>query len=130
MSSRDALFEPVRRLFDAVWNKGRPELVREIFAENVVLHAGDNSVTGRDTAGTMIAEFFSGFPDIEHGIEDLVIERDRHALARRWTSSRCLRQHRAHRARDQLPGHHDLPDRRRPVLPRSDRRGLGQRRYG
>jgi predicted ester cyclase len=82
MSSRDDVFEPVRRLFDDVWNKGRLELIEEIFAENVVLHAGDNSVTGRDAARTMIAEFLGGFPDVKHGIEDLVIERDR--VVTRW----------------------------------------------
>jgi predicted ester cyclase len=82
MSSRDAVFEPVRRLFDDVWNKGRLELIEEIFTEDVVLHAGQNSVTGRDTVRTIIAEFLSGFPDVKHGIEDLVIERDR--VVTRW----------------------------------------------
>jgi predicted ester cyclase len=82
MSDRDAIFEPVRRLFDQVWNEGRLALIDQLLSESVVLHAGRNAVRGRETFKTIIADFLIGFPDVKHGIEDLVIEGDR--VVTRW----------------------------------------------
>ena len=82
MSDRDAIFEPVRRLFDEVWNEGRLGLIDQLLSESVVLHAGRNAVRGRETFKTIIAEFLAGFPDVQHEIEDLVIEGDR--VVTRW----------------------------------------------
>jgi steroid delta-isomerase-like uncharacterized protein len=82
MSDRDTIFEPVRRLFDQVWNEGRLELIDRLLAESVVLHGGRNVVRGRETFKTIIADFLIGFPDVKHGIEDLVIEGDR--VVTRW----------------------------------------------
>jgi steroid delta-isomerase-like uncharacterized protein len=82
MSDRDAVFEPVRRLFDHVWNLGRLDLIDQAFAEDVTLHAGRTAVSGRDTVRTIIADFLIGFPDVKHSIEDLVIEGDR--VVTRW----------------------------------------------
>ena len=82
MSPRDALFAPVRQLFDQVWNEGRLALLDQIAAEGIMLHAGRNSVSGRGTLRTIIGDFLSGFPDVKHRIEDLVIEGDR--VVTRW----------------------------------------------
>lgn len=82
MSPRDALLAPVRRLFDQVWNEGRLDLLDEVAAEGVVLHAGRHAVSGRGTLSTIIADFLAGFPDVEHRIEDLVVEGDR--VVARW----------------------------------------------
>ena len=82
MGARDALFEPVRQLFEQVWNQGRLELLDAIAAEEVVLHAGRNAVSGRDTLRAIIGDFLAGFPDVKHRIEDLVIEGDR--VVTRW----------------------------------------------
>ena len=82
MSARDALFEPVRQLFEQVWNQGRLELLGAIAAEELVLHAGRNAVSGRTTLRTIIGDFLAGFPDVKHRIEDLVVEGDR--VVTRW----------------------------------------------
>ena len=82
MTGRDALFEPVRRLFEQVWNQGRLELLDAIATEELVLHAGRNAVSGRGTLRTIIGDFLTGFPDVKHRIEDLVIEGDR--VVTRW----------------------------------------------
>ena len=82
MTGRDALFEPVRRLFEQVWNQGRLELLDAIATEELVLHAGRNTVSGRGTLRTTIGDFLTGFPDVKHRIEDLVIEGDR--VVTRW----------------------------------------------
>ena len=82
MSARDALFEPVRQLFEQVWNQGRLELLETIAVEELVLHAGRNAVSGRTTLRTIIGDFLTGFPDVKHRIEDLVIEGDR--VVTRW----------------------------------------------
>ena len=82
MSARDVLFEPVRQLFEQVWNRGRLELLEAIAAEELVLHAGRNAVSGRTTLRTIIGDFLTGFPDVKHRIEDLVIEGDR--VVTRW----------------------------------------------
>ena len=76
MSARDVLFEPVRQLFEQVWNQGRLELLETIAVEELVLHAGRNAVSGRTTLRTIIGDFLTGFPDVKHRIEDLVIEGD------------------------------------------------------
>jgi predicted ester cyclase len=82
MSEREALFEPVRQLFGLVWNQGRLELIDQLVTAGVVLHAGRNAVQGRDNLRTIIADFLIGFPDVQHNIEDLVIEGDR--VVTRW----------------------------------------------
>ena len=82
MSAREALFEPVRQLFEQVWNQGRLELLETIAVEQLVLHAGRNAVSGRTTLRTIIGDFLTGFPDVKHRIEDLVIEGDR--VVTRW----------------------------------------------
>jgi len=82
MSARDVLFEPVRQLFEQVWNQGRLELLETIAVEELVLHAGRNAVSGRTTLRTIIGDFLTGFPDVKHRIEDLVIEGDR--VVTRW----------------------------------------------
>ena len=82
MSARDVLFEPVRQLFEQVWNQGRLELLETIAVEQLVLHAGRNAVSGRTTLRTIIGDFLTGFPDVKHRIEDLVIEGDR--VVTRW----------------------------------------------
>ena len=82
MSARDVLFEPVRQLFEQVWNQGRLELLEAIVTEELVLHAGRNAVSGRGTLRTIIGDFLTGFPDVKHRIEDLVIEGDR--VVTRW----------------------------------------------
>ncbi len=82
MSEREALFEPVRQLFGLVWNQGRLELIDLLVTAGVVLHAGRNAVHGRDNLKTIIADFLIGFPDVQHNIEDLVIEGDR--VVTRW----------------------------------------------
>ena len=82
MSEREALFEPVRQLFALVWNQGRLELIDLLVTAGVVLHAGRSAVHGRDNLTTIIADFLIGFPDVQHNIEDLVIEGDR--VATRW----------------------------------------------
>ena len=82
MSAREALFEPVRQLFEQVWNQGRLERLEAIATEELVLHAGRNAVSGRTTLRTIIGDFLAGFPDVKHRIEDLVIEGDR--VVTRW----------------------------------------------
>ena len=82
MTGRDALFEPVRRLFEEVWNQGRLELLDAIATEELVLHAGRNAVSGRGTLRNIIGDFLTGFPDVKHRVDDLVIEGDR--VVTRW----------------------------------------------
>ena len=82
MSARDVLLEPVRQLFEQVWNQGRLERLEAIATEELVLHAGRNAVSGRTTLRTIIGDFLAGFPDVKHRIEDLVVEGDR--VVTRW----------------------------------------------
>jgi predicted ester cyclase len=82
MSDREIAFEPVRQLFGLVWNQGRLELLDRLLTAGVVLRAGRNAIHGRDNFKTIIADFLSGFPDVRHTIEDLVVEGDR--VVTRW----------------------------------------------
>jgi steroid delta-isomerase-like uncharacterized protein len=71
----------VQRWFDEVWNKGRAELINEMFAADGVAHglSDDPSHPIIGPAGyTPFYEVFRGaFPDIRVVVEDMIAEGDK-----------------------------------------------------
>jgi predicted ester cyclase len=82
MSNQDSLTEPVQKLFHDVWNRKQLQLINQVFAADVVLHSGRNAVVGVDAVASIIGDFLSGFPDVQHKIEDTIAEHDR--VVARW----------------------------------------------
>jgi len=84
--SADMTLEPtsneriVRRIYDECLNGGRPELLRELVADEFVGPQGERGASG---FGQTVAGLRAGFPDIRFTIEDVVADGDRVAV--RWT---------------------------------------------
>ena len=70
----------VRRLYEDCINRGRPELLAQLIAEEFMASPGEK---GASEFANGIAAVRKGFPDVRFEIEDLVAEGDRVAV--RWT---------------------------------------------
>lgn len=71
----------IRRWFEEVWNKGREEVIDELFAEDGIAH-GLADESGEDMRGPtdykpFFRKFRTAFPDIEVVVEDTITEGDR-----------------------------------------------------
>ena len=76
----------VRRAVEEVWNKGNYDVVDELAASDILVHA---STPDREVHGTQgVKQFYgalrSAFPDIHFTIEDQIAEGDR--VVTRWTA--------------------------------------------
>jgi steroid delta-isomerase-like uncharacterized protein len=71
----------IRRWFEEVWNKGRADAVREMLAEDAVVHglSEDAAKPLRGPAGFLPfhAQFREAFPNIEVVVEDTIAEGDK-----------------------------------------------------
>ena len=74
--------EIVRRLFDEYVNRGKPELLTELFAEDYVGAQSGTPAMGRDGFAANLQALREGFPDIQYSIIDLIAESDR--VTARW----------------------------------------------
>jgi steroid delta-isomerase-like uncharacterized protein len=73
----------VRRWFEEVWNRGRAEVIDEMFAADGVAHGlaeegGD--LRGPEEFKVFHARFMGAFPDMQITIEDLLSDGDRTAV--------------------------------------------------
>jgi steroid delta-isomerase-like uncharacterized protein len=82
MSASDvSTTEPNKRLV-ARWielaNARELDALREIWAEDLVLHAGVDvpDVVGFDAFRALLESFYEGFPDMHIALEDVIAERD------------------------------------------------------
>lgn len=70
----------VRRWFEEVWNKGRSEVIAELFAEDGVAHGlsedPENPLRGPAGFLPFHGQFREAFPDIEVIVEDQLAEGD------------------------------------------------------
>ena len=71
--------EVVRRLVDEVYNQQNLDVVEELFAPNAVEHRFDGDYVAEDHADlqAQIGGVFSGMPDLQLEIDDLIAEGDR-----------------------------------------------------
>ena len=70
----------IRRLLEVAWNRNQPEVVDECLAETAVLHqpSGPGAVPfGPAAQKQVIAAWLAAFPDLRHGIEDLLADGDK-----------------------------------------------------
>jgi steroid delta-isomerase-like uncharacterized protein len=71
----------IRRWFEEVWNKGRAEVIDELFAEEGVAHgladASGEELRGPANFRAFQQNFREAFPDIEVVVEDTVAEGDK-----------------------------------------------------
>jgi len=68
----------VRQYFELVINQQKPDLLREIFAEDYLFHSLEDGSKGRGLEGLedFLPYFFKAFPDIHYTIEEIVAEGD------------------------------------------------------
>jgi steroid delta-isomerase-like uncharacterized protein len=69
----------VTRYFEEVVNKQKPELLREIYAEDYLFHNLENGNEGLGLEGieAFLPYFFKAFPDIHFTIDQLIAEGDK-----------------------------------------------------
>ena len=75
----------VRRLYEEVWNKRKPELIPEVIAPSHALHdpnAAGSSI-GPEAYLRQYTTFITAFPDLKFTIEDTVTEGDKVVVS--WT---------------------------------------------
>jgi steroid delta-isomerase-like uncharacterized protein len=77
----------VRTLYEEVWNKRRLELVDEIISSSHALHDPNvsGSAVGPEAYKRQVARFVMAFPDLRFSIEDIVVEKEKVAVA--WSIS-------------------------------------------
>ena len=71
----------IRRWFEEVWNQGRADAVRELLADDAVVHGlsedAANPLRGPEGFLPFHAQFREAFPNIEVVVEDTIAEGDR-----------------------------------------------------
>jgi len=77
----------VRTLYEEVWNKRRLELVDEIISPSHALHDPNvsGSAVGPEAYKRQVTRFVMAFPDLRFSIEDIVVEKEKVAVA--WSIS-------------------------------------------
>jgi steroid delta-isomerase-like uncharacterized protein len=77
----------VRTLYEEVWNKRRLELVDEIISPSHALHDPNvsGSAVGPEAYKRQVTRFVMGLPDLRFSIEDIVVEKEKVAVA--WSIS-------------------------------------------
>ena len=74
----------IRRLNEEFWNKGKVEVLEEVFASNFLDHnAPPDSVPGLQGLKQFVSMFRAAFSDISSTIDDLMAEGDK--VVWRWT---------------------------------------------
>ena len=77
------------RWFEEVWNKGRAEAIRELVAEDLVVHglsdAKGEAIKSVKEFDRFHSQFVNAFPNIQVKVEDLIAEGDK--VAARCTVS-------------------------------------------
>jgi predicted ester cyclase len=75
----------VRRFFEEVYNQRRPDIVRAIFAANVVVNGRPMALEAVEQfVASRLTTLLAAFPDIHVTIEDQVAEGDKVSTRRTW----------------------------------------------
>jgi steroid delta-isomerase-like uncharacterized protein len=74
----------VRRVYEEVWSRGNLDVVDELAASDLVIHASSQDIQGREDAKRYVAAFRAGFPDLHFTVEDQIAEGDK--VVTRWTA--------------------------------------------
>lgn len=82
MSARNK--EHVRRVIEEVYNGGNLDLVDQVAASDLVIHAPSQEIRGREGAKQFVATLRTAFPDLHFTIEHQVAEGD--IVMTNWTA--------------------------------------------
>jgi steroid delta-isomerase-like uncharacterized protein len=74
----------IRRVIEEVYNRGDLDLVDEVAASDLIIHAASQDIRGREGAKQYVATLRAGFPNLHFTIEDQVAEGD--TVVTRWTA--------------------------------------------
>ena len=105
----------VRRVIEEIYNRGDLDVVDEVAASDLVIHASSEDIRGRDGVKRYVAALRAGFPDLHLTIEDQIAEGD--MVVTRWTARGThageFQGIRADRQGDPGGGHRHRPHHRR-----------------
>ena len=74
----------IRRVIEEVYNRGDLDLVDEVAASDLIIHASSEDIHGREGAKQYVAALRAGFPDLHFTVEDQVAEGD--MVVTRWSA--------------------------------------------
>jgi len=74
----------IRRVIEEVYNQGDLDVVDDVAASDLVIHASSKEIHGREGAKQYVAAFRAGFPDLRFTVEDQIAEGD--TVVTRWTA--------------------------------------------
>ena len=74
----------MRRVIEEIYNRGDLDLVDELAASDLVIHASSQEIRGREGAKRYVAALRTGFPDLHFTIEDQIAEGE--MVVTRWTA--------------------------------------------
>ena len=75
----------VTSLYEQVWNQQQLPVIDDIFAWDVVLHAGGEPLHGHAEVRQLVATFQEAFPDVRHEVHDVICEGDKVVV--RWSAT-------------------------------------------
>jgi steroid delta-isomerase-like uncharacterized protein len=73
-----------RRAIEEVWNRGNYEVLPELVANDILIHAAPDDILGHDGVRHFYDSLRQAFPDIHFTIEDQLADGDR--IATRWSA--------------------------------------------
>jgi len=77
--------ELIERWFREVWNAGNVATIRELLADDVVTHIGDQTLRGPSAFEDFHTAYRTAFPDVNVRVEHIVTQGD--TVAFRWTAT-------------------------------------------
>lgn len=73
-----------RRAIDEVWNRGNYELLPELVANDILIHAGADTIQGPEGIQRFYESLRQAFPDLRFTVEDQFADGDR--VVTRWSA--------------------------------------------
>ncbi len=73
-----------RRAIEEVWNRGNYEVLPELVANDILIHAAPDDIHGHEGIRQFYDSLRQAFPDIHFTIEDQLADGDR--IATRWSA--------------------------------------------
>ena len=85
VASRQQAAALATRFYEQVWNQRRLPVIDDLFAWDVVLHAGGEPLQGRAEVRQLVETFVEAFPDARHEVHDVIGEGDK--IVVRWSAT-------------------------------------------
>jgi steroid delta-isomerase-like uncharacterized protein len=75
----------ITRFYEQVWNQQQLTVIDDLFAWDVLVHAGGEPLQGHADVRQLVATFMDAFPDARHEVHDVIREGDK--IVVRWSAT-------------------------------------------